>query len=269
MFFNGNTYTDFHELNLDYWIKLIKQIQTELEEIDISGMKEDIAANTASITTLQNDVSTLQSEMSNLSDSFDDLSDAVQDFFTDVDTALTAMDLALKAYSDAGDVAVKLWCLTQLQSYSEALQAQIDTLYEYVKDLPDSFYVYDEYTGELEPLSETLRIQARATNSIHGLTCAQYEALGITVQEYDDKMLNNLEYLVKGAILLPNDNPLKWMFNPITGQKETIYQTLAFIFQWFSSGFTVGDYDALSISVSDYDSLGLTIEDYYFSGVTP
>ena len=268
MFFNGNTYTDFHELNLDYWIKLIKEIQKELSEIDISGMKEDIAANAAAINIIQGNIETLDNEITNLQNSFDDLSEATQKFFADVAEALSAMEIAFKAYSDAGDNSVKVWCLSLLQTYTEALEGQIDELRQMVKDLPDSFYTYNEYSGYMDPISEVLRQQARATNSIHGLTVAQYESLGITVSEYAAKLLTTLEYLVKGEILLPNENPEKWIFNPITGAKNTLAQLLAFIFVlWYSNAQSVDDYYALALTVSDYDNLNLSVYDYFANGI--
>ena len=181
MFFNKYPYSNFHDLNLDWILKEIKSIEEELATIDISGMKEDIAANAKSIETLQTSLTSLSKALSNLSDTVDDNYEYFDDMIATVSASVTTAITLLKAYSDAGDEAVKAYMKSYIGVQVIALQEQINELYDLLSKYPENIAVYNEGTGYYNDLQFTLNDLWDGVRFAHGYTVAEYAAEGLTV----------------------------------------------------------------------------------------
>lgn len=263
-FFNGNTYTDFHELNLDYWIKLVKGFQEQLDAIDITGMKEDIAENASNISNIKSKLSSVDNTISGIQEDISTLNTELSTFetqiYSDLETTASALEAALKAYSDAKDTALRVDILGIVANYVNVIEAQIDAINEQLDDIPNKIHVYNEFSGQKECINDTLQDYALATKTIHGLTVAEYDALALSVNQYAAYLLTTLQYAVKSKLVF--NHYYRLHTNPLTGAKHTTSNIASWIVGVIYNGRSVDDYVALALTVDDYDELEVTVLDY-------
>ena len=263
-FFNGNTYTDFHELNLDYWIKLVKGFQEQLDAIDITGMKEDIAENATNISDIKSKLVSVDNLISGIQDDIStlntDLSTFKEDIYSDLQTTASLLEDTLKAYSDAKDTALRVDILGIVLNYVHAIEAQIDAINEQLDDIPNKIHVYNEFSGKKECINDVLKDYAKATKLIHGLTVAEYDAFALTVNQYAAYLLTTMEYAVKAKLILNHYYNLHT--NPLTGAKHTTSNIASWIMGTIYNGYSVDGYDDLELTADDYDAAELTVLDY-------
>ncbi len=266
MFWNDFPHTDFHELNLDYLLRVIKEIKAELAEIDISGMKEDIAANAAAITALQTSLGQLNDTVKDLSDTVDDHFEYFDDLIAQVAASVTTAIELLKSYSDAGDEAVKAQLVVYVNSQIRTLQAQIDDLYEKLEEYPENISLYNEGTGYFNSLQFTVNDLWNGARVAHGYTAAEYAAEGLTVEEYSALNMSAREYLMIGKMIV--HRYYKWFTNAMTGIKNTVENLHSWSITELFNTPTSAEYDELELTCEAFEELGLTVVEWLQYGTS-
>ena len=84
-----------------------------------------------------------------------------------------------------------------------------------------------------------------------GLTCSQYDVLGLTAQKYDDKQIMAYRFDLYGYFLLFN---YVWsLYSPFSGKKVTHQQAILELAQFNRvEGLTAQNYDGLNISAEEF-----------------
>lgn len=187
-------YVNFHELNLNWMIEQMKEMESEIERVknladDMDEMKEKYLELIAMYNQLEND--------------FIDFKNAVDNNFRELATDLQneiASDLAyMMAQFDAFKNEVN-YNLAGFQDQLNALDLKLDNA---IENLADNFTMTNPFTGEEESITAVIYTLA----SFHmedALTAAEYDNLQLTASDYDARQLTAYQYDVLGKqYLLP------------------------------------------------------------------
>lgn len=235
--FNTYPYTDFHELNADWLLKKMKQLECDYSGL-VSGF-EQIAA----------DFEALQHEVNNLLDTMEaDIREAIN----------TYLPIAMAPYiQELNDGLAQIEDLRQYMTGWEQELNLIRSEYSTADDALQIDYISRISALRFEMIEEVLRLDARIDglefelpeiyNLVKGYktniafviydvydacryfayTALQYSNAGLTAQELDDLERAALELDLNGYVIL---YPPKQCLNPLTGVRAdicTILQDLA------------------------------------------
>lgn len=205
MALNQFPYTNVHELNLDWIISKVQELETRLEAIEDYG--EDINELKTALQNLENALEALKSSVNasvlalnircnNIEDQQDNIEHSVQllyqcvaDDISRVESQFDAFNSALTAlrvYNDTSNTIT----LNAANAYT---QEKVRELLEYFSD-PKSIYVHNPWTGDIETIQafinflyDLLDYAAMTAQQFDdlGLTAEQFDALGISCEEFD------------------------------------------------------------------------------------
>lgn len=200
-FINQFPYSDFHELNLDWLIKITKENQEkitylteEFAKIEIltqdtiqSMIDTSIAANNYQVYRAINDVLiTLEHEL------------------TDLNADITSR---YKAYTDAQIALQKIYIDNQDIFYFEAAKTYSDNNLDAAKTYTDNQVL--EYTKMINPITGVYEDVRLVVNDIvtyfhtaDALTAIEYDSLSLTAEGYDNYELTAYDYDFNGKTLL-------------------------------------------------------------------
>lgn len=123
-----------------------------------------------------------------------------------------------------------------------------DRLDNFQKEFP---LVYCPARGLYETVQEAI-VDTWDSLRYYGLTAGDYDGLELTAQAYTDLLLTAFEYDVYGAFILKDQ--LREMFNPFTGQHETVRNVVTYIanlLKW--NGKTASEYDGYQYTAEEFD----------------
>ena len=111
-------------------------------------------------------------------------------------------------------------------------------------------------TSVINPILQTPDCLQNTLNELYealrfGLTCSQYDVLGLTAQKYDDKQIMAYRFDLYGYFLLFN---YVWsLYSPFSGKKVTHQQAILELAQFNRvEGLTAQSYDGLNISAEQF-----------------
>lgn len=280
-FFNKYSYTDFHELNLDWLLTEFKKLQDSYQ-----GIIDWIENDAANFNVLLNRIITLEIQTANIQNQIDaerirvdalfngvnaeftnqynritrEYTDMYSAILIDVNAALTTLNNKvdqqkielIQAIND-GDTAIRNWVTAYLQTF-------IDNLPDY-----ENLIIYNPVQG-IQTNIQTAVNDLYTYFNAYALTAQQYDNLMLTADEYDSYGLSAYEYDSQGMQYLGAGFYL--MRSPFTGTLAPIPTVITMLFDLHRTGaLTASAYDALDMTAAYYDGLDITAYDYDMNGV--
>ena len=166
--------------------------------------------------------------------------------------------------------------LSNIYSDLSALGTEIDTkiesamqtvLYDVEQLLIGySIYVISPVTGRKTTVQNALNEVYEAT-ALNALTASEYEQIGITAENYNNRMISANDYDRKSRFIFLKELYFSAL-SPFTGLKETCCDIIGEVVNYLKIGkaITATEYDALSLGASGYDNKNITAYNYDWNG---
>lgn len=200
-FINQFPYSDFHEMNLDWLIKITKQNQDQ-----INYLTEEFAKIEVLTEEQINNMIAAAIESNNI-----EVYAAIAQVKNDLTAALNALDVNItaryKAYTDAQIALQKIYIdnqdiyyFNQAKSYSDA---NLEAAKTYIDNkLIDYTYMINPINGQYEDVRTVIDDIFNTFFSADALTATEYDALDLTASAYDAYDLTAYDYDFNGKNLL-------------------------------------------------------------------
>lgn len=248
--------------------ELSEQIETTLAELkeEVEGIVDarvNVYLNER-LAPIQNDIASIKSDVSNLET---ELANSV----SDLENQITDGDATLRTYINEQIASVRGYIVQveqridnlldeskeytdnaidesqeELRSLISELNDRIDAI---IKEYPE---LYDPVTGLYEDM-QTLIYNLYKRLRYFGVEAMLYDDQEFTAEEYDNKSINAVKYDTLMLKIISGE--LKEMFNPFTGEYESIKDVVTYLIrrlQW--NGKTAGEYDDLDTTAGDFDA---------------
>ena len=280
-FFNKYPYTDFHELNLDWLLGDLKQLQDSYQ-----GIIDWIENDAANFNELKSRISFLETETVRLQEQISSEKIRVNAKFALIDNEFTAqynhitseytsmysailinVDAALYNIRNTME-AYRIELINRMDDGDEALRGWVEArLEQFIEDLPDyeQLIIYNPVEGIQTNIQTAINDLYTYFNA-YALTAQQYDNLMLTADEYDGYQLTAYEYDSQGMQYLGAGFYL--MRSPFTGTLTPIPTVINMLFELHrTAALTASAYDALDMTAAYYDGLNLTASYYDMNGV--
>ena len=190
-FINQFPYTDFHELNLDVWIKKLKEAESNIADLQ-EQMSQIVVVTEEHIQQMID-----SAIASNNLIIAQQLADLKAELTIEYKGYVTAQINALTVYIDNQDV-----------YYDGLAQGYATTALNEAKDYVDAevldyTMMINPITGEYEDVRNVVDDIVSYFHTGDSLTAAEYDALDLTAGYYDGKDLSAYDYDFNGKTLLP------------------------------------------------------------------
>ena len=185
--FNTYPYTDFHELNLDWILKKMQELQAQMDELIQKAIDE--AKEYAK--------EYIDEQMADIERQFADLERAVSDLSTEYHTDFNALNNtvnafitnmtnqmnALKQYVNDALTAQSMQMVLLIQQNNEYLLAEMETYLNQIK-------VINFFTGEMVTIQDMFNYLA----GLHLNDSIDYDTMALRAKTYSDLVLLNINY---------------------------------------------------------------------------
>lgn len=181
-FYDKFPYTNFQELNLDWILKKVREIQTEIDEIN--AWKETFSAQ-------------INSQISDLIDrvntEFNQLKADVEKEFTDYRNETDKKFEAQRAETDKKFASLTDAVNARLTAFDGRIAGIESKLSDIETNLPTLVHVTNPYTGMSDSIQNVINALADTQRS-DALTASAYDALKLTASAYDAKNVTAADY---------------------------------------------------------------------------
>ena len=285
-------YTNFHELNLDWIVTKVKELNAKVVELDAwaqthQGEYQELKQR---VTVLENEIATFETQIRS---EFDKLKaeqaaefDALKaETRAEITTEVTRLENEVNRIMTqienefaqlVNEVNNKLrqmeYQLNQaiinlnnmfdannayIMSWVEArLQAFIDSLPEIL-----TVYVYNPVQGSVTDIQQAVN-DLYMVACIGGITAEEYDSLQLTANDYDALELTASEYDQYAYKKLGYPDPDLYMISPFTGETVLVKDVVSDLAHLHMGGISAEDYDALELTAESYDALEMTAFNY-------
>ena len=285
-------YTNLHNLNLDWVINRLKEIEAKITEVNewYEEHKKDYQALKSRVDSIENELDTFetqirtefdklkaeqQAEFEQLkADTEATISREVTRLETLVTTAIRDLEnkfnnllIEVRAQITALQNEVRLAIIglnTRLDAYTDYITGWVeDRLQDFIDSLPEilTVMVYNPYRGTVTDIQQAVN-DLYSIACVYGLTAEQYDSLNLTAEEYDNANLTALEYDQYGYKLLHYPDPDLYMYNPFTGSQTLVKDVVMRLTAFHQNGVTAEEYDLKDLTAETYDDLDLTAFNY-------
>lgn len=200
-FINQFPYSDFHEMNLDWLIKITKQNQTQIDYLSEEFKKIEVLTEEQINNMIEAAIALNNIEV------YEAINKVKYDLIVmlgDLNTDLTAR---YKAYTDAQIALQKIYIdnqdiyyFTQAKNYSDA---NLETAKAYIDTkLIDYTYMINPINGQYQDVRTVINDIFDKFLSDGALTAVEYDALELTASAYDAYDLTAYDYDFNGKNLL-------------------------------------------------------------------
>lgn len=200
-FINQFPYSDFHELNLDWLIKITKENKDLINYLNEEFAKIEILTE-AQITSMINTAISL-----NNIDIYNDINRVRADLLEVINDKEAAITQRYKAYTDAAITLQKIYIDNQDIFYDNLAKSYADHALVQANAYTDEQVLsYTEMinpiTGEYEDVRNVINSIITFFHSENSLTAGEYDALDLTAAAYDAYELTAFDYDFNGKNLL-------------------------------------------------------------------
>ena len=280
-FWNKYPYTDFHELNLDYVLARMKELEDHIATLD-DYIDAEIKRNlqdyinqlnqlVSEVHSLENRVdATLQSyderlnqEIANINQQFVYLTNNLNQYLASeiarIDGEIAADRAEMRNEFLRIDRQLRE-ALAMIDGRFEAFKREINyLLQDFLDKLPESFYVVSPFTGQLITVQDAVDELYENGTRFRAITAGEFDSLGLTAQEFDDLELTAWEFDMYGLDYLPVRDPKHHMYSPFTGLWSTLQTVINEIIDFSdrAHSITAGDFDAAELTAGEFDALDM------------
>ena len=275
MFDHKYPITNLHEIDLTFMHEDIDKMISILEEWEeiIDTLKEaaenydDVLVR---LTAAESDISTLKSDLSALKlqviKNADDI-EALKANMSIFDSKMTILETKIAAVYNYIDNSINILAremyqqdliiMNKLNQAKADLQNQIDDLYAIVASICTDLTNPWHWGEVFSPDENNKLIYQDLADGCP--TAEEYARLNLTADEYDTYNLTAYEYARFGFKMLHLD----FVFSPIYGFKQSVDNVLTSILNRIEGTLSADAYTALNLSADDYTALNLSAADYY------
>ena len=183
-------YSNYHELNLDWILTKVKEIQTDIDEIN--AWKETFSAQINSqISALINQVNT----------EFNQLKIDIQNEFTEYRTETDAKFEAQREETDNQFASLTDAVNARLTAFDGRIADIENKLADIETNLPTLVHVTNPFTGQSDSIQNVINMLADTQRS-DALTASAYDALAKTAAVYDAYKITAVNYDFNGKSML-------------------------------------------------------------------
>lgn len=278
-------YTDFHELNADYILKRLHEIEVKLSDFEalvhnevasqIRPYVEKVDEVNRRITELDTRVTNqLNAFSANMSAEFarqnQNINYRFNQILIDLNTEINALEADYNLLFNQFKNEIREINTNFQRNITLSLSimdARIDGIFDFVEnelqkfldELPESFYVNSPVTGLLVTVQDAINELYDSAVRLRAITCDEFEAIGLTAAEFDALDITAFDFDFYGLDVLPVIDTKHYMYSPFTGEwvtLQTVINELAAIHRAYS--LTATELDALDKTVSEYDAYEYT-----------
>lgn len=181
-FFDTFPYTNFHELNLDWILSKVKEIQTDIDEIN--AWKETFSAS------INQQIANLIEQVNT---EFNQLKIDIENEFTtyrkETDDKFAAQQKETQKKFDSLTASVN----ATLVAYDSRIADIENKLADIENNLPTLVHVTNPFTGQSDSIQNVINMLADKQRS-DALTASAYDALNLTATAYDAKNVTAADY---------------------------------------------------------------------------
>ena len=189
-FYDKFPYTNFHELNLDWILTKVREIQTDIDEIN--AWKETFSAQ------INSQISNLIAEVNK---EFTQLKADIEKEFTDYRTETDAKFEAQRAETDRQFASLTNSVNTRISAFDGRIADIESKLHDIENNLPTLVHVTNPFTGQSESIQNVINMLADSQRS-NALTASEYDALAKTAAGYDAYKITAINYDFNGKSIL-------------------------------------------------------------------
>ena len=274
-------YTNFHELNADYLLKRMKDVEDHIAGIDAyidSVVKQNLQSYIDQLNQLINEVNSLETrvdatlqsydarlnqEIENINNRFVTLTQQLNQYLAS-EIARLDNEIAVdrqNMQSEFRRVESELSrALEQINGRFDAFKLEINVLLQdFLDQLPESFYVISPFTGQMITVQEAVNELYENGTRFRAITAGEFDTLGLTAEEFDDLDLTAWEFDMYGLDYLPVRDPKHNMFSPFTGVWSSLQTVINEIIDFSdrAHSITAGDFDAAELTAEEFDALDM------------
>lgn len=282
-------YTNFHELNADFLLKRMHEVEEHLASLDsyIDGRVNDaIQPYVNELNRLVQEVHNLEANVTATLESYQTQIDAqnvriTREFATmkanlEREFAAKIEELDRKIIEQDRDIENGLADLrrfmveinNQLSSRFDLFREEINNqLAQFLAELPDYMLVRSPFSGNLVTVQEAINELYENTSRYRAITAAEFDALGLTAEEFDNLDITAWDFDTHGLDVLPVVDTLHNMFSPFTGLWSSLQTVINEIvdFSDRAHSITAEDFDAAELTAEEFDDLEMYAYTYDFN----
>ena len=200
-FINQFPYSDFHELNLDWLIKITKQNQDQIDYLSEEFAKIEV------LTEEQIQIMIAAAIAENNIDVYNAINKVKEDLLSALNALNIDITARYKAYTDAQIALQKIYIDNQNVFYFEQAKSYSDNNLDLAKAYTDNKVI--NYTMMINPITGVYEDVRNVVNDIvtyfhteNALTAIEYDNLELTAEDYDNYELTAYDYDFNGKIRL-------------------------------------------------------------------
>jgi hypothetical protein len=175
-------YSNYHELNLDWLLSKVKEIQTDIDEIN--AWKETFSAS------INQQIANLITQVNT---EFNQLKIDIQNEFTDYRTETDAQFEAQRAETNEQFASLTDAVNARLTAFDGRIADIENSLADIENNLPTLVHVTNPFTGMSDSIQNVINMIADTQRS-DALTASAYDALNLTASAYDAKNVSAADY---------------------------------------------------------------------------
>ena len=290
--FDHMPYTNFHELNLDWIVTKVKELNAKVTALNewAETHKGEYIELKRRVDVLENEIDTFETQIRS---EFEQLKEQQQEEFdqlkaetkatitaevtrlerlvsqaiTNLENEFNRMLIEVRTRLNEFEVEINQAIINlnnQLDANNQYIMKWVeDRIQEFIDSLPEilTVQVYNPYRGEVTDIQQAIN-DLYSIACVYGLTAEQYDSLQLTASEYDDKDLTALEYDMYAYKLLNYPDPDLYMYSPFTGEMVLVKDVVMKLANFHMNGVTAEEYDLKDLTAQEYDDLDLTAFNY-------
>jgi len=189
-------YANIHELNLDWIIAKLKELEVSVEEVLELSKNWD-----STVQELENRMSAIETESARLSSIYDSFVEEINQKFDELTAEQVAQFETLTESINNRFATLESNIETTLSNFNSRLNYLDRKLDETLNNLPNLIYMISPFSGQLDNITNIIK-ELAGGQRVNALTALEYDNLELTASAYDNYKLTAYDYDWNGKQLL-------------------------------------------------------------------